>query len=280
MTGLPETGVKHLDVNGISLAYREIGSGYPLLLINGFASAMDTWSPPLLELLAQKFCVIIFDNRGTGFSTASEEPFSISLFTQDTAALMYACGIDRAHILGLSMGASIAQEMILTHPERVNRLILVAGTCGGGEAVRMRPDTWETLTDKSGTPAELADRMFSLLFTGKWLAAHDPWKYCPEVHETTGEEMAARQAEAFFSWTGSAHRLAGIRNPTLVITGTEDIVIPPANADVLADRIPRARLARFPGAGHGLQYQCPEAFARTILKFLCEEDISKGAFQQ
>jgi pimeloyl-ACP methyl ester carboxylesterase len=135
MTGMPEEGVKTIDVNGVTLAYRELGSGYPLVLVNGFASTMDTWNPPVLAALAAHFRVIFFDNRGTGYSSASDEPFSIPLFASDTIALMNALGISRAHLLGLSMGSLIAQELVLAKPGSVDRLILVAGTCGGHEAV-------------------------------------------------------------------------------------------------------------------------------------------------
>lgn len=268
MTGLPVSDVLTAEVNGVTLAYREMGSGYPLLLINGFASPMDTWSPLVLETLARNFQVIIFDNRGCGYSSVSEEPFSIPLFAKDTVALMDNLRISRAHILGLSMGASIAQELVLAHPDRVERLVLVAGTCGGPEMIRMQEETWDRLADKSGSPAELANRMFSVLFPARWLASHDPWKYCPEVHETTTEEIAARQAEAFFGWAGSCDRLPEIRCPVVVVTGTEDVVIPPENSRILASRVPGTRLAEIPGAGHGMQYQCPQEFAGTVLEFL------------
>jgi pimeloyl-ACP methyl ester carboxylesterase len=270
MAGFSEEGVKTVKVNGIMLAYREIGSGYPLLMINGFASTMDTWNPPVLARLAEHFRVIIFDNRGTGYSSTSDEPFSMALFADDTIALMEALHVSRAHVLGLSMGASVAQELVLAKPELVDRLILIAGTFGGEQAERMLQETWETLADKSGSPADVADRMFSLLFPGDWLATHDPWQYCPEIHETTSVECAARQAEAFTGWPGSYDRLPGIRCPVLVITGTEDVIIPANNSVLLAGRIPGARCVQIPGAGHGLQYQCPEVLGREIIRFLAE----------
>jgi pimeloyl-ACP methyl ester carboxylesterase len=256
------------DVNGITLAYQELGYGSPLILINGFASTMDMWSPPVLAALANHFRIIIFDHRGTGYSSASDDPFSITLFASDTLGLMDSVGISRTHIIGLSMGASVAQELVMAYPERVDRLILVAGTCGSPQGIRVPPGVWDMLSDKGGDPMEIANRMFSVLFPEDWLASHDPWQYCPEVRETTSEANAARQAEAFFSWPGSWKRLPGIRSPVLVITGTGDAVIPPENARILASRIPGARLVEVPGAGHGLQYQCPDAFTDAVLEFL------------
>ncbi len=268
MAGSSTGTVKNVVVNGITLAYQEIGHGYPLLMINGFASTMDTWNPSVLDELAKTFRVIIFDNRGTGYSTASEEPFTIPLFAQDAVTLMDALGIARAHVLGLSMGASIAQELVLAHPERVDRLILVAGTCGGERMIRMEQPVWDTLADKSGTGIDIANRMFSVLFPKPWLAENDPWQHCPDVHETTTEENAARQSEALFSWPGSFDRLPSVRAETLVMTGSEDIIIPPANSRVLAGRIPGARLVEITGAGHGLQYQFPRELSRMVLEFL------------
>jgi len=268
MTGTPADDVKTVDVNGITIAYRQLGGGTPRIMINGFAPTRDTSNPPVLKELARHYRVIIFDNRGTGYSTASDTPFSIPLFAEDTVSLMDALGIATAHVLGHSMGACIAQELALVNPDRVSRLVLVSGTCGGEQMIRMEQPVWEILSDKSGTGIDLANRMFSVLFSEGWLATHDPWQYCPEVYETTSEESAARQAEALFSWSGSYDRLPHIRSPALVITGIEDVVIPPANSRTLADRIPGSRLVEISGAGHGLMYQCPGEFLVVVRKFL------------
>lgn len=260
--------VRTAVAGALSIAYRDFGTGRPLVLINGFASTMDMWNPPVLSALREHFRVIVFDNRGTGYSSCTDEPFSMPLFAQDTVSLMDALGIPDAHIMGLSMGASIALELVLSRPDRVGKLILVSGQCGGREAVQIRPEVWATLSDKSGTPDEIAGRMFSLLFPQQWLATHDPWTYCPEVCETTGREIAARQADAFRSWPGCCGRLAEIRAPVLVISGTEDTVIPPENSSILWRGIAGARVIPFEGAGHGLMYQCPEKFAATVISFL------------
>jgi pimeloyl-ACP methyl ester carboxylesterase len=260
--------VKNAAIDDISIAYRDFGSGKPLVLINGFASTMDMWNPPVLSALAEQFRIIIFDTRGTGYSSSSGKPFSIPLFAGDTLSLMDALDIPRAHVLGLSMCASVALELALGWPDRVERLVLVSGQCGGQEAVRMRPEVWATLSDKSGTASDVADRMFSLLFPRQWRATHDPFRYCPEVYETTSGESAARQADAFLSWTGCCSRLHAIRVPVLIVTGTEDVVIPPENSSHLAKNIPGAEVIPFCGAGHGLMYQVPREFAGALLSFL------------
>jgi pimeloyl-ACP methyl ester carboxylesterase len=252
----------------MTLAYREYGAGFPLILINGLASPMDTWNPTVLEKISQHFRVIVFDNRGTGYSGASDEPFSVPLFARDAAGLMDSLGISCAYVLGFSMGACIAQELALAFPEKVDRLILVAGDCGGAEAVRTDPDIFARLIDKSGTIEDVVNRMFPLIFPPAWLATHDPFRYCPEVYETTSTENAARQLAAFSTWPGSFFRLEKIRSRTLVIAGDKDAVVPPENSRLLAEKIPGADLAVFPGAGHGLMYQCPDRFSGTVIRFL------------
>jgi Predicted hydrolases or acyltransferases (alpha/beta hydrolase superfamily) len=260
--------VKPVPVGDVTLACREYGAGEPLVLINGLTSAMDTWNPPVIEALARHFRVVVFDPRGTGYSGCSDEPFSIPLFCRDTARLMERLGIARAHVLGFSMGACIAQELALAFPEKVCRIVLVGGDCGGSEAVRSSKEVFRQLIDRSGSPDEIARRMFPLLFPAEWLAGHDPLKYCPAVEETTGDEAAARQLDAFLSWPGSFSRLAGIRAKTLIVTGDSDAVVPCENSRILAGRIPGAELAVFPGAGHGLMYQCPGRFGESVSGFL------------
>ncbi len=257
-----------VPVDDITLACRVVGIGEPLVLINGFASAMDTWSPPILSLLSRAFRVVIFDNRGTGYSGSSGKEYSIPLFGEDTLRLMDALAIDRAHLLGHSLGAMIAQEIVLRSPDRVNRLVLVSGDCGGRPAVRMSREVWRTLTDKSGSLQDQAERMFSILFPPRWLREHDPWKACPEVYETTPEENAARQRKMLRTWAGACERLRSIRSPTLVVTGDSDVIIPPENSFLVARRIPGARLVQFPDCGHGLMYQVPGEFSDLVLSFL------------
>lgn len=265
---MPRYPVKTITAGDCTLAYSDLGSGVPLLCINGLASTMDTWNPPVLLRLSEKFRVIIFDNRGTGYSGTSDIPFSIPLFAQDTAVLMDMLGISSAHILGLSMGASVAQELALGFPEKVKSLILVAGECGGPESVRMQPEILSRLVDKSGSMEDVINRMFSLLFPPAWLKSHDPLRFCPEVYETTTDEVLTRQLTAFFGWRGSFLRLNTLRVPVLVITGTEDIIVPAVNSRILSSQIPGSQLIEIPGAGHGLMYQVPEEFCRQVLAFL------------
>ncbi|MDP3564886.1 MAG: alpha/beta hydrolase [Methanoregula sp.] len=265
MTRIP---VKKVPVDDVTLAYRESGSGYPVVFISGLGSTIEMWNPPVIERMSRHFRVIIFDNRGMGSSSGSDEPFTLPRLARDTALLMDALGISSAHIIGHSMGASIAQELVLGFPGKVSRLILVSGTCGGAESVPMQPETMARLTDKSGTVQEVTSRMFSLLFPASWLSHHDPARYCPAIDEAPGNEIVARQAAAFSAWAGSFSRLGDIRSPALVLTGTDDVIVPPVNSRIISERIPGSTLVEIPGAGHGLMYQCPDRFCDCVLGFL------------
>lgn len=257
-------------IGDITLAYRVFGEGEAVLLINGFASGMDTWNPPVLAALAEEFRVIIFDNRGTGYSGSSAEEYSIPRFARDTAALLDVLGLGPVRVLGHSLGAMIALELAVSFPERVERLVLVSGDCGGSGAIRMSSGTRGVLTDRTGSTREQAERMFTVLFPKRWRDTHNPWDFCPPVYETTPEDRAARQAAALTNWGGVCGVLSGIRSPALVVTGTDDVIIPPGNADILARNIPGARLVRFRDCGHGLMYQVPIEFAALVVGFFGE----------
>jgi pimeloyl-ACP methyl ester carboxylesterase len=266
---IDQAPVKTVRVDDIEIAYKEIGQGEPLLFIIGYGSTMDLWPPGMLANLSSKNRIIVFDNRGMGYTTASDKPFSIELFADDAAGLMDALNISRADILGWSMGADVAQELALRHPGKVDRLILYAGSCGGNESIPPAPEVLEQLTNTSGSAREQGERLFQVLFPAAWLRDHpDPRTYFPIPNETSSPEIYIRQNEAISSWNGTYSRLPEIRSPTLVLTGTEDVINVPANAFVIGGRIPGAWVVQVPGGGHGMIYQYPDLFQRVVTLFL------------
>ncbi|MCX6699427.1 MAG: alpha/beta hydrolase [Methanomicrobiales archaeon] len=265
--GIVQTRTARVD--DINIAYKETGQGTPLLLITGYGATMDLWPPGVLANLSSNHRVIIFDNRGMGNTTASNKTFSIPLFADDAAGLLDALNTSKADILGWSMGADVAQELVLRHPGKVNRLILYAGSPGGNESVPTSPAVIEKLTNTSGSAREQGVRLFSLLFPASWLRAHhDSRAYFPIPTETSPPESYVRQADAMASWNGTFSRLPDIRSPTLVLTGTEDVISVPANAFVIGGRIPVSWVIQVPGGGHGMMYQFPEEFGRVVTFFL------------
>ena len=261
--------VESVPVGDINIAYRVLGQGDPIVLIMGSSSTMDMWDPRFLDNLSSKYKVIIFDNRGMGNTTAPPGNFSIAQFANDTAGLMTALGIEKAHIMGWSMGSFVAQELAIRYPERVNKIILYAGDCGGKEAVMPSPQVLKDLSNTSGSPEERGMRLFNLLFPKDWLSKQPAfYKWFPLPKETSLPENIERQAQAIATWPGTCDRLGSIKSPALVVTGTEDVIAPPENAFILAQRINVSWLVQFEGAGHGLMYQYPDRLAKIVADFI------------
>jgi pimeloyl-ACP methyl ester carboxylesterase len=261
--------VEMAHVGDINIAYRTMGQGDPIVLIMGYGSTMDMWDPRLLDSLAAKYRVIIFDNRGTGNTNAPPDNFSIDQFANDTAGFMSSLGIERCHVLGWSMGSFVAQELAIRYPDKVDKLILYAGDCGGREAVM--PAAWvlDDLANSSGTPEEAGMRLFNLLFPKEWLSRQPAlYEWFPIPKETSPPDNIKRQAEAIAAWPGTFDRLNSIKAPTLLVSGKEDLIVPPENSFILAQRINASWLVQFNGAGHGLMYQYPDRLARIIADFI------------
>jgi pimeloyl-ACP methyl ester carboxylesterase len=272
---MPSQKVK---VDDIDIAYKQLGkvTDNPIVLITGCCTTMDMWSPTLLKELSSNRSVIIFDNRGAGESTAGTKEFSINQFANDTIGFLDALKIEKADILGTSMGSFVAQEITLRNPNRVNNLILYASSCGGNEAVPPGPQVLqalETMTNTSSSPPtqEDIDRITSTLFPPEWFKANPNYQnYIPFPKESVSPEIIQRQNEAIVSWitTGTCNALSNITQPTLVIVGTDDIWTPAANSLMIAEKIPGAWLVQIGDAGHGLMYQYPDEFSKVVSTFL------------
>lgn len=258
-----------ISVADISMGYRIFGSGYPLFLIMGYGSTMNLWEPGLISKLASQFKVVVFDNRGIGRSGAGTKAFSIEQFCEDTSGLMDALGIQQAHVLGWSMGSLIAQELVLRHPSKVNKLILYAAHCGA-EMFPPRPEIIQRLTDVTGTPQERGMRYINVLFPDNWLQNHG--KRIGEIFfrpmGNIPEETVGQQAMAIDAWKGSAGRLNEIRSPVLLIIGAEDCLVVPRNSCFMSEKIPKAQLDLIENGGHGLMFQYPDIFCEKIVGFL------------
>ncbi len=269
---ISQPSVKFVQVDDVELAYTERGSGPPLVMIMGLWGTMDIWSPSFLEGLAKKFKVITFDNRGMGLSTSSEERFTIPLFARDAAHFVRALGYERAHFLGWSMGANVAMELAIRHPEVVDRLVLYAGSCGGEESVPSSPLIEELISSPNVTREALVKSMFPR----EWNEKHpDIDEYYPKGTERTAEDILERQVEADEEWEGCAEMVSTIQAPVLIVNGSEDLDNPIENALLLVRKIPGSSLFQLRNAGHGAMYQCPRKVARIITAFL--EDRSLGA---
>lgn len=261
-----------LDTAGYSLQYERHGAGFPLVLIRGLGSNLEHWYEQV-PVLGRHYQVLTFNNRGIGASGAPPRPWSIRDMAADTAALIAQAAGGRAHVLGISMGGMIAQELALGWPEKVAGLVLTATHCGGEHKVLPSAETMAQfdLVVKGTTAAEQLEGR-KALFSQNTLEHH------PEVLARYARVAAAYaappevmqgQLEAIQDFD-TYERLPMISAPTLVLAGADDRLIVPDNAEILAQRIPGAQLAVIPQAGHQLVIEQPQAVNQAVLDFLQE----------
>ena len=255
------------DVRGHQLHVLRRGEGEPLLLIQGMSGNHLAWGEPFLSDLERDFDVITYDHRGIGLSDVVSEPFSIADLAEDAAGVLDALGIDTAHVMGISMGGMVAQELALRHPERIRTLALGCTYCGGEGS---------SLADE-GVVQKLGEAMLSgdrerAIRTG-WEVNVSPGYGADHSNFAVFFEMAQAhpapvsvimlQAQAI-QGHDTSERLPGIDIPTLVMHGTEDQMIGVANGRMIAALIPGARLEIFEDVGHMFWWEQPERTAELV----------------
>ena len=259
------------------IAYRSFGvaGGVPLVFLHRFRATMDHWDPGLLDILAAKRRVIVFDNAGVGFSSGRSAD-SISGMAASAVAVIEALDLQQIDLLGWSMGGCIAQQIALDHPHRVRRLILAsAGPGGVPESPRAPEKVWQV----AGKPVNDDEDFLYLFFTesaaSRELGSTSLQRLSRRLTASRAAvalEAVQAQVAAISAWAagkGSAYaRLGEIAAPALVANGVHDIMVHAYNSYVLSQRLPNAQLILYPDAGHGFLFQYPELFARHVLEFL------------
>ena len=247
------------DVNGVRLGYRIFGSGDPLLLITGYAATMDVWDAAMVTELAKLRTVILFDNRGMGYSGINDAPLTMGLMASDAVGMLDALGIEQADVMGWSMGSTIAQEMALAHPDRVGKLILYA-TAVDAAPIKKALDGMALLSH---------EQFLARLFPDAWRELHpDIYSRLPSPAVAPAPSVIRRQYKALTDWPGTRERLPRLDKDTLVVVGLADRITPPEQSLAAVALIKRAWLARFTGAGHWLMYQAGKELALTVEHFL------------
>lgn len=269
MAGEP---IATIPVDGGRIAYRRLGNGRPLLVLNGLAATSADWDPLFINRLASANDLVLLDNRGIGASTDDGAPFDIARLANDAAQVIEALDLATINVIGWSMGGFIAQTLALDYPNCVHKLILLSTDPGGAGAELAPAAVRAQLTDMSGTPHEQARRLLSLLFPVD--VAESTYREFGDIVAAARAQLAPqlvhRQAVAMNAWhrDNLGDRLRNLRAPTLVATGTEDIVIPASNSLALVNAIPGAWLAQFSGGGHAFMAQYPRPLADLIIGFL------------
>ncbi len=250
---MPET-----TINDRNIHYKILGTGEPLLLIIGLSFSLLDWGTEFPELLAQRYQVILFDNRDSGKSDRASQPYSLADMADDAVGLLDALGITAAHVFGVSMGGMIAQQMALNHPNKINKLILGCTMAGG------------TCSEYGSFSEALNGKSLDLLFTPEFIQANQSqlisFFEATAPYHSTGEALA-RQLDAM-NVHDTCDRLDRITAPTLVITGDSDRAIPPKNSNILSAKIADANLKIIPDARHGFCFSHPSLTAAIIIDFL------------
>ena len=257
-------------INGVELAYEIRGTGAPLVMIHGAQGDQSMFAAMAAEF-ASRFRVLTFDQRGSGLSEKPDMDYTIAMLADDTAALMDHAGLRTAHVLGVSMGGTVAQEVALRHPKKVLSLILGCTTPGGPNAIRIGGNSFAAAYSTQPLPAEERGRLLAeAAFTKGYLAKH------PEVITSMIEGRRQRPLDP----TALGHRLKAISThdaydrlpqiecPTLVITGKDDALVPWENSRILAERIAGAKLLVLEPAGHCFWLEQPEQSHAAITAFL------------
>jgi 3-oxoadipate enol-lactonase len=255
------------QVGDIELAYERTGSGPPLLLIMGMSGTARHWGTTFLEPLRESFEVVTYDHRGVGRSTPLDRELSIFQMAEDAAGLLGALEIDSAHVLGISMGGMIAQELALGHPEQVRTLALGCTYCGGEGSAHTTPEVAQRLFEAMSS----GDRQRAL--RAAWEAnvspafAADEAAYAAFIEIGTINAVALpvimAQMQAVFAHDTHA-RLGALQMDTLVVHGTEDQMLPVQNGRLVASLIPGSQLEILEDIGHMFFWELPERSAELV----------------
>lgn len=271
---------QYVEAGGVRHAYRRFGKpgGTPLVFLVHYRGGMDNWDPVITDGLAANREVILFDYAGVAGSSG-EVPETFEAFGDDSASVIRALGISQADVLGFSIGGYIAQTLTLRHPELVRRLVLAGTGPRAGEFEGQDPKIYEV----AGRDPEIDLEGYLFLFfepTGtSRQAGKDFWarrhQRTVAVDPPSSMQVAKAQAGAMAKWREQVgerwSELKTIQQPTLIVQGTHDVMVPTINSYIMQQHIPSAQLIIYPDAGHGSLFQYPELFVSHVSRFLDSE---------
>jgi pimeloyl-ACP methyl ester carboxylesterase len=266
------------DIDGVRFAYRRFGnpSGAPIVLLQHFMGNLDNYDPAITNALAEGREVILTDNAAVGASTGMA-PETVAGMAQDASSLIGALGLEQVDLFGFSMGGYVAQQIVVDRPELVRRLILVGtGPRGGDGMGQLAPDT-APLFGKVYDPQDLM--WLPIFFSPSELSQAAGGRFLERIRARTedrdapvSETTVAAHSAAAREWgaaaSGSFDYLKEITQPTLVVNGSNDIVVPTVNSYILQQNLPNAELILFPDSNHGSHFQFTGPFNRYVTDFL------------
>jgi len=259
--------------NGIELYYESHGTGKPLVLISGLGYSLWQWHR-MVPFLAEHFQVITFDNRGVGQSDKPSGPYTAQMLAADTAGLLSELGIEKAVVMGHSMGGFIAQALALDFPQAVEKLILCSTNFGGPRHVPVTEEAMKVLTDMSSDPLTRFKNGLVVSTAPGW-AEKNPemiqnwveWRVANPIEPAPYQAQLAVGLALLPETAAFENQLHRINVPTLILFGEHDKVVPPVNASLLARKIPKSKIVIFPEAGHFFPIEIPETASHAVIEF-------------
>jgi 3-oxoadipate enol-lactonase len=259
--------VPNIDIDGTELYYERRGDGEPLLLIQGLGGNSLHWGEGFLGGLEEDFELILFDNRGAGRSAALDGEHTIADLARDALGLLDALEIDSAHVVGISMGGMVAQEIALAAPGRVRTLTLGCTFPGGPEATMTDMAVVGMLAEAvlSGDQERTLRVGYEVMIAAEYGAQEGAYELYSELAGQYPAPIPVLMAQlSAIMGHDTSERLKEIAAPTLVIHGTEDRLLVAANGELLAKLIPGARLELLEGSGHMFFWEQPERSAQLV----------------
>jgi 3-oxoadipate enol-lactonase len=256
-----------VDASGTKLHYLRAGEGEPMLLIQGMSATHLAWGRPFLTELESSFDCVVFDNRGMGHSGRAQMPFTTADLATDALSVLDGLGLETAHVVGISMGGMIAQELALAHPERIRTLTIGASYCGGPEGVLMTPEDLQLLgaAFASGEPEQVLRAMWEINLSPDFRADDSRFASFAEMGSALPAPAPVVMQQMRACGAHATHqRLGRIDLPTLVIHGDADRLLGYANGREIAALIPGARLETLEGVGHMFWWEQPQRSAELI----------------
>ena len=268
------------DNNGVNLHYQDLGQGeQAVVFINGLGLSGRFWfklPQQLLNASNHNLRILCVDNRGSGRSSAPFKPYGMHQMADDLAVMLKHAGIDKAVLVGLSMGGMIAQHCAIRHPEKTAGLVLIATSAGLPHARIPHMATLKKLAELPFIAREEARKSLSELLLPKAeqnnFEKHlGGWAGVMREEKPRPHSFLLHLGAVATHYTGQ--KLQGIHCPTAIMTGDEDILVPPINSELLKARLPHAQLKELPGVGHAVEALAPEDIIASIQDVLNEASL-------
>lgn len=258
------------------IEYYRAGSGSPIVLIPGYATDVSSWNREFLATLAQQHQIIVPNNRNVGGTLISSVSYQSKDLANDTYQLIQELGLKKPAVIGISMGGMIAQQLAVLHPNALGHLVLINTSIAGAQAVHPTPVVEKKLYDLSKYKLGFYLSAINLFFPSSWkmqmsysLIAD---RFQPKsMTNINSEAVMPQQRQLIMGWledNATAKKISKLHLPVLILNGEADIVIPPVNSTILANKIHDARLVRWKDGGHAMIYQFPEEMGSQINEFI------------